>query len=421
MSDLHLSRRGFLVGCSSAIAGMAGARLGRVAFAANPAQAKSGSNDVLVVLFLRGGWDALSVLPPIDGPDRAIYEKARPKLKIPTSGDGAALKLAGPLGLHPKLEPLLDLYKSNKLAVVQATGLKHSTRSHFDAMEYMELGTPGNRSTTSGWITRHLQSKPGNASVIVPAAGIRTQQTALLGSNRAIAVDNLHDMRLPDWDDTWKTQQSLLRKYYDGDDWLSSAGKQTFNALDLVGKAAPDDNYKPAGNAKYPDNELGNGLKSVARLVRADLGVQALSIDFGGWDTHEYQADGAGGHMPGLLSALANGLNAFYTDLDAAGMSKRTTVVVMSEFGRRLSENESHGTDHGHGGAMFVLGGSVNGGKVYGSWPGLGDQQLFERTDLAITTDYRHVLSEIVTKRLGNPNLAQVFPGYTYEGGLGIV
>jgi uncharacterized protein (DUF1501 family) len=421
MSNQHISRRGFLVGCSAAIAGMAGARLGRVAFAADPAQTRSGPNDVLVVMFLRGGWDALSVLPPIDGPDRAIYEKARPRLKIPTSGDGAALKLAGPLGLHPNLKPLLDLYQARKLAIVQATGLKHNTRSHFDAMEYMELGTPGNRSTTSGWITRHLNSKPGNASVVVPAAGVHTQPTALLGLSRAIAVGNLHDMRLPDWDESWTLQQSLLRKYYGGDDWLSAAGKQTFSALELVNKAAPDDNYKPAGGATYANNELGNGLKSIARLIRADLGVQALSIDFGGWDTHEYQSDGAKGHLPELLGTLANGLNAFYTDLEAAGMAKRTTVVVLSEFGRRLSENESNGTDHGHGGAMFVLGGNVNGGKVFGTWPGLNDDQLFERTDLAITTDYRHVLSEIVGKRLGNPNIDQVFPGYKYEGGLGIV
>jgi uncharacterized protein (DUF1501 family) len=419
-TNITLTRRSFLVGCSAAIAGMAGARLGHIAYAADPTQSKPGQ-DVLVMLFLRGGWDALSVLPPIDGPDRGFYEKARPHLKIPTKGDGAALKLSGPLGLHPRLAPLMDLYQSKKLAIVQAAGLNHDTRSHFDAMEYIELGTPGDRATTNGWITRHLGSKPGSGSVIVPAVGINTQQTALLGASKAIAVSNLNDMRLPDWDDSWTLQQQLLRKYYGGEDWLSSAGKQTFNAVDLVRRAAPDDNYKPAGNAKYPEHELGNGLKSIARLIRADLGVQAMSIDFGGWDTHELQADGNNGHMPDMLSILGNGLSAFYTDLDAAGVSKRATVVVMSEFGRRLTENESSGTDHGHGGAMFVLGGNVNGGKVYGSWPGLSDEQLFERTDLSITTDYRRVLSEIVSKRLGNPNIDKVFPGYKVESGLGIV
>jgi uncharacterized protein (DUF1501 family) len=419
MTNLTLSRRGFLVGCSAAIAGMAGARLGQVALAA-PTAATDVAADTLVVIFLRGGWDALSVLPPVAGPDRAIYEKARPKLKIPTKGDGAALSLNGQLGLHPRLAPLMELYQKRHLAIVQATGLKHETRSHFDAMEFMELGTPGKRGTGSGWITRHLSSRPSVPSVIVPAAAFGQSPTSLLATERAVTLGSLDDISMPGGGPVFDKQQAILREMYRGERWIDRAGAQTLNTVDIFLKANPG-KYTPAGSASYPQNEFGASMKNAAQLIKLDLGVQALSVDFGGWDTHEWQADGKNGYLPDQLDTFARGLAAFYEDLDAGGHMKYTTIAVISEFGRRLSENESQGTDHGHGGSIFVLGGNVNGGKIYGSWPGLANDQLFERTDLAITTDYRVVLSEIVLQRLKNPNLEKVFPGFGNFAPLGLV
>jgi uncharacterized protein (DUF1501 family) len=412
-----------MVGCSAAIAAMAGASLGRVAFA-TPGSAAANGNDTLVVLFLRGGWDALSVLPPIDGADRGLYEKARPGLKIPVKGDKAAIGLNGQLGLHPALKPLHELYRGGQMAIVQATGLEHDTRSHFDAMDFMELGTPGIKTTTSGWITRHLASLGGSQSVVIPAIGIGNTPASLLAMDRAVAVGSLEEMSLPGGGDLFDKKNKILRRMYGGERWIDKAGALALSTVDTFLESAPDRKYTPAKGVSYPDNELGRSLKSAAQMLKLDLGVQALSVDFGGWDTHDWQADTSDpmrGQLPEQLSALSGGLAAFYADLAASGHDKRTTIVVMSEFGRRLAQNENSGTDHGHGSAIFALGGNVKGGKVYGSWPGLASEQLFENTDLAITTDYRSVLSEIVTKRLGNPNIDKVFPGFGGYTPLGIV
>ena len=418
MFQAKMSRRGFLVGCSTAIAGMAGARLGHVALAQSP---EAASGDVLVVVFLRGGWDVLSVLPPISGNDRKIYERARPQLKIPLKGKGAALPLNDQLGLNARLAPLMDLYRSGNMAIVQAAGLSHDTRSHFDAMEYIELGTPGDKGATSGWITRHLNSKPNAPAAILPAVGIGgNAPTSLLAHSRAVSVSSLEYMNLPSESESWQAQQAVLRDMYRGDAWVRRAGANALSAIDAIRGLKPAE-YKPASGARYPENEFGNSLKSIALMLKSGLGVQAVSVDFGGWDTHESQSYEQEGHMPELLGTLGSGLAAFYADLAGAGLTKRLTVVTMSEFGRRLNENESRGTDHGHGSAMFVLGGNVNGGKLYGEWPGLANEQLFERTDLAVTTDFRRVLGEIVTRRLGNPNLEKVFPGYAGFAPMGIV
>jgi uncharacterized protein (DUF1501 family) len=412
-----------MVGCSAAIAAMSGANLGRVAFAAQGSLGAT-PGDTLVVLFLRGGWDALSVLPPIDGPDRALYEKARPNLKVPVKGAHAATGLNGQLGLHPALKPLYELYRGGQLGIVQATGLTHDTRSHFDAMDFMELGTPGVKTTSSGWITRHLASLSGLQSVVIPAIGIGGTPASLLAADRAVAVGSLEDMSLPGSGELSDKKNAIMRRMYRGERWIEKAGALALSTVDTFLDLASKRKYAPAKGVTYPDTELGRSLMSAAQLLKLDLGVRALSVDYGGWDTHEWQADPSNptqGHLPGQLATLGGGLAAFYADLAASGHDKRSTIVVMSEFGRRLSENENNGTDHGHGGAIFVLGGNVRGGKVYGSWPGLASEQLFENTDLAITTDYRSVLSEIVEKRLGNPNLDKVFPGFSGYKPLGIV
>jgi uncharacterized protein (DUF1501 family) len=410
-----LSRRGFLVGCSSAIAAMAGARLTNLAFA--EPEAAAGSNDeILVVVFLRGGWDALNVIPPIDGTDRGLYEQARPGLRIPTTGVGAALRLNAQFGMHPAMAPLLPFYQAGKLAIVHACGLRHDTRSHFDAMQFMELGTPGSKTTTSGWITRHLQSLPGVPSTnLIPAISAGGQQSmSLLNYDNGVSMSRPQDFQLSG---NWRhidNQRQTLRNLYSGTNWLDLAGTETLDTLDLIDTANPGD-YTPGAGAIYPGGGFGDNLKTIAQLIKMQLGLRVATIDLGGWDTHEGQGDGSGGYLANnQLKPLAEGLAAFYTDIDGCGtgFAQRTTIVVMSEFGRRLKENANGGTDHGHGSAMLVLGGGVNGGRVYADWPGLANAQLYDGYDLAVTTDYRRILSDILTRRLGNSDIEAVFPGY---------
>ena len=398
---MKLSRRQFLQGCSYAIAALAGARLTNLAYAAPDDPA-----DTLVVVFLRGGWDALNVVPPLMGDDRGWYEKARPGVKIP---DRRLINLNDQFGLHPGLAPLHELYQDGKMGIVHAVGLDYDTRSHFDAMEFIELGTPGSKATTSGWITRHLQTAPGGSSGLLPALAAPSQPTSLLGMTATVSMSNPSD--LSQWDNgLLGEQQAALRKLYRGDSLLHQSGLRT---LDAVATVAPlnEQEYRPQNGASYREDELGTQLKTVAQLIKMQAGMRVATVDFGGWDTHEYQNDAEGGYMGGLLESLGENLANFYRDLDS-GYTEKLSVVVISEFGRRLAQNDSNGTDHGHGSVMLALGGGVNGGQVYGNWPGLANEQLYDRADLAVTTDYRQVLGELLLNRLKNPNLEAILPGY---------
>jgi uncharacterized protein (DUF1501 family) len=290
----------------------------------------------------------------------------------------------------------------------------------------MELGTPGVKTTATGWITRHLQSAPNLPStILLPALSAGSSQAmALLGHSEAAAMSSPSSFSINGhwrWGDP---QRAALRGLYSGDNWLYAAGARTLDTLDLIESAASG-SYTPANGAVYPTGSFGDNLKAVAQLIKADLGLRVATIDLGGWDTHENQGDGAGGYLAtNQLTPMGQALAAFYTDLSNAACAqdytRKLTVVVMSEFGRRLRENANHGTDHGHGNAMFVMGGSVNGGRVYGTWPGLANEQLYDQADLAVTTDYRRVLGEIVARRLGNPHLDQVFPDYSGHSHMGI-
>lgn len=397
MPKTILPRRQFLQGCSSAIAAMAGARLTNLAFA------KEGdATDTLVVIFLRGGWDALNVVPPIAGDDRGFYEKARPNLKITN-----LLALNEQFGLHPALNPLYDLYQDGKLGIVHAVGLNHDTRSHFDAQEYIELGTPGSKSITSGWVTRHLQEV--GVSSILPAIATSGSPSSLLNFVPTVNLNNPEDFS--QWgNDLLASQQVALQQLYTGGSLLHRAGTRTLEALKIVSPLV-EKGYQPANGAIYQEDELGLQLKTIAQMIKLEAGLKVAAVDFGGWDTHEYETDGNGGYIADLLNQLANGLANFYLDLNS-GYTEKLSVVVISEFGRRLVQNESYGTDHGHGSVMLALGGNVNGGQVYGTFPGLHNDQLYDHADLAITTDYRSVLSELLAKRLGNSNLEAVFPGF---------
>lgn len=422
MNDRGRSRRRFLVGCSAAIAGMATAKLGHVAFGSADAEP---NQEVLLVIFLRGGLDGLSVVAPLAGDDRGHYESARGRLALPTSGSNAMLPLSDFYGLNPAAAPLHELFQNGSAAIVHAAGLDSDTRSHFDAMEYMELGTPGSKSMTSGWLTRHLESA-GNlpGTIIAPAISASgSTPTSLRGSSEAIGMMRPKDFsfnghwRYANW------HRMALRNMYSGTTWLHEAGTQTLDAVDVVEYADPG-SYTPGNGAEYPGGSLGDSLQTVAQMVKMQLGMRIATIDYGGWDTHEYQGDEGTGYFAGRLNGLAQGIHGLMTDLsDVEGTdhTKRLTIVVMSEFGRSFRANASRGTDHGHGNVMMVVGGSVNGGQVYGDWPGLHTEQLYDRRDLEITTDYRRVLSEVLIRRLGNPNLGTIFPGYAGYAPMGVL
>ena len=415
------NRRDFLMGCSAAIAAMSGAQLTNLALAAPGA----GDGHTLVVLFLRGGWDALSVLAPLDGPDRGLYEAARPSLMLPRTGKQAALPLDARFGLHPALAPLRELYQGRQLALVTATGMPSDTRSHFDAQEFMELGTAGERAADGGWLTRHLASAPGAAgglNLLSPALSVGGSPAASLrGRLDTLALTSPDDFKLDDDPGARERLHTALAQLYQGDSWLHRAGQETVRALRTISGMGLGQ-YKPGGGATYPDSELGHGFATVAQLLRAGLGLRVATVDYGGWDTHEYQGDGGEGHLAELLQDLGATLAAFWSDLSAAsGLAGRVTVIAMSEFGRRLQQNASGGTDHGHGSLMLLLGGGVRGGQIYGRWPGLAEEALYDRADLAVTTDYRQVLSEVLRGPGGNPNVRAVFPGFKVGQALGVV
>jgi uncharacterized protein (DUF1501 family) len=356
-------------------------------------------------VFLRGAADGLNLVVPYGDKE---YYAARPTLAVaqPKAGDAnAALDLDGFFGLHPSLAPLSDLYRARALAIVHAVGSPDPTHSHFDAQDFMERGTPGEKAITTGWLGRHLQQLQTSNASPFRAVGIGPiVQSALRGPISAAALQSIADVRLQG--DTRKVQQfqAALSTLYEGDGFVQVNGRQALQALrDL---AQLPTNYTPANRAKYPEGTFGKAMATVAQLIKSNLGLEVACVDLGGWDMH-VQEDA---QFARLAEEFAKGLAAFYADLQ--DQMKRITLVTMTEFGRRVQENSNRGTDHGHGGVMFVLGDNVNGGKVYGDWPTLSKEKLYGPGDLEITTDFRDVLGEIVQKRLGNSNLAMVFPKY---------
>jgi uncharacterized protein (DUF1501 family) len=403
---------------------MVGTRFANLAFGAPG----GGFNEqTLVVIFLRGGMDGLNVVVPRSGADRDHYEAARPDLKVPATGADRAIPIGSNLGLHPAAaEWLHPLYQDGKLALVVAAGLDEANRSHFDAQEYMDRGTPGNRSTASGWLARHLASAHNLPDeIVMPALSVgSTQATSLLSDNDTINLSNPNAFNLEIGPYGWRdAQRRALRSFYSSDNsWLHTTGLQALDAMDLI-ELNTSGSYAPANGAEYPNNSFGDAMQVVAQMVKLDLGLRVAALDLGGWDTHNGQGDGSGGYFANQLGTLAQGMAALYADLDGAGganYSQRLTMVVQSEFGRRLYQNADRGTDHGHGNVMLVLSGSAIGG-IHGNWPGLAPAQLFDSADLAVTTDFRRVLSEILIRRMGNNHLGFIFPGYTGYSPLGVV
>jgi len=422
------TRRGFLMGCSAAIAGLASARFTNMVFAA---PAAFSGEDTLVVLYLRGGFDGLNFVLPVGGADRALYESARPQILIPESGTNAALALGtlGPttFGLHPAAGGLHELWQDKRVAFVHAAGIDVPSRSHFDNQAQMELGTPGVSSTNEGWLTRLLSTHPSlPPDLLLPAiAAGSSQPTAFRGSDLAITLASRDDLVLNTGPSAYRSQMkvSLRDLLENGSSGLHESGLAALDAATFFEESVPPlSAYVPDNGAAYPNTSYGSHLKFVAQLMKLDLGLRSVTIDLGGWDTHNQQGTAAAGqYYWNKVAELSDGLAAFWADLDDSVQSRarRTTVVLMSEFGRRFKENADRGTDHGHGNVMMVLGGMVRGG-LYGTWPGLATEVLFDNADLPITTDYRKVLAEIADRRFGNPNIGAIFPGYAAGGYLGL-
>ena len=364
--------------------------------------------DTLVVVFLRGAADVLNMVVP-HGED--AYYRLRPTLGIPRPDDSSAkqtdrtVDLDGFFGLHPNMQPLLEAWQSEQLAIIHACGAPDESRSHFKAMELMERGVDDERGPASGWIGRHLATLNTNNSSPLRAVGMGTRpQRSLSGTVPVSALRSIADFHLGGDPHALQQMRTALNTVYEDD----VMGQDTLAIMDTLSTLDPL-TYTASRNAKYPDTEFGLALKQTAMLIKAEVGLEVSAIDVGGWDTHFAQGS-TNGLMPNLMKDLAEGLSAFHADM--SDHMQQLTAVTMSEFGRRASENGSLGTDHGHGSMMMVLGGNVNGGQVHGEWPGLREGQLIGPGDLAVTTDYRDVLSEVLQKRMNNPAVSEILPGY---------
>lgn len=418
----NMDRRQFLA--ASGMVGVLGASkslfphwMPRLAFRSQQAQT-IGANDVLIHIFLRGGMDGLSAVVPFG--EGSNYYTVRPTIAVPEPGQqNGAVDLNGFFGLHPTLAGLKEIYDDGALAVVHATGCTDPTRSHFDAMAFIEAGTPGSKTTATGWIGRHLQSAAWQNESPFRAVGMGAiVPQALRGPVSPLSLRSIADFHFRGRQDELIRQQQALASLYAisaPTDRLGEQAKLVFETVELLDKLDVG-SYQPSGGAIYPDDEFGTGLRQVAQLIKADVGLEVASVDLGGWDTHEAQGT-LDGQFNGLLTSLGRGLSALYADLGE--QMQRVSVVVMSEFGRRAYENASAGSDHGHGNAMLLMGGGINGGQIYGDWPTLAPDRLDEG-DLAITTDYRDVLAEVVRYRLNNSALDHIFPNHTVKE-LGIV
>jgi uncharacterized protein (DUF1501 family) len=375
------------------------------------AQGDRGSRDILVVIFQRGGMDGLNaVIPYAEG---SLYYDKRPTIAIaePNGSDSAVIDLDGFFGLHPALRPLKDIYDASALTVIHGVGSPNPSRSHFDAMEYMERGIPGDKMTSTGWITRHLTTAPWQNDSPFRAVGMGALvPAAFRGTPSTLALRSIADFHLAGRQDQLAGIRSTLAGLYSVQqptDLLSAQAAGVFNTIDLLAQLAATD-YVPAYDTVYPETEFGMGLRQIAQLIKAEVGLEVAAVDIGGWDTHDDQGS-TNGQFATLLDEFGQGLAAFYFDLQ--DYMSRVTVVTMSEFGRTAVENASGGTDHGRASAMFVMGGGAKGG-VHAVWNGLESGALDEG-DLPVTTDYRDVLSEILIKRVQNSAVEQIFPGYS--------
>ena len=387
---------------------------------------------VLICLFQRGAADALNVVVPHG---ESAYYAMRPSIAIPRptrglagSAPDAAIDLDGFFGLHPALLPFKSLYDQRLLGIVHAAGSPSATRSHFDAQDYMETATPDVKGTVDGWLNRYLAVQGTCAECTLSSGGERTHASPfravalapetpriLEGPAPTVAMNSLDEFSVR----ATGTQVERLEALYrtGSADIVHATGAETFDAVRML-RAANPMQYQPAVGAEYPKSQFGQRLRQIAQLIKADVGVEIAFADVGGWDTHVNQG-GARGQLAQRLDDFSRSIAALVVDL--GDRMADVTILTMSEFGRMARENGNGGADHGHAGAMFVIGGDVRGGRVYGRWPGLAPEQLYEGRDLALTTDFRNVFAEVVQRQLGARELDRIFPGFAPGARMGIV
>ena len=380
--------------------------LSRAAFASGRVAGGPSGRPILVCLFQRGAVDGLNMIVPHGEP---LYYRERPRIAIPRT---ELVDLDGHFGLHPGLAPLKELWDNKSLAVLHAIGSPDSTRSHFDAQDYMESGTPGLKTTCDGWLNRYCSHDREHADTPFRAVAFGPQLPRILaGTAPSLAIDDLQafGLRVPQ-EGARDRLTRAFEELYDGagTGLLASSSREGFEAIQMLKRADPTQ-YRPAGDAAYPPGRLGRTLLQIAQLIKADVGLEIAFADCSGWDTHVNQGSSEG-QLSARLRELGLALSAFARDL-GDGM-RNVVVLTMSEFGRTIQENGNSGTDHGHATAMLVMGGAVNGGRVLGRWPGLDIDKRFEGRDVAVTTDFRDLFGEILARHLGATDLAPVFPGY---------
>jgi uncharacterized protein (DUF1501 family) len=402
-----LTRRAVLRGGACVLAGVGGAPR----FLARAADAAEARGKVLVAVFQRGAVDGLSMLVPHG---ETAYYAARSSIVLarPRRGDGAtALDLDGFFGLHPALAPLLPHWEAGRLAAIPACGSPDVTRSHFDAQDYMESGTPGVKSTPDGWLGRVAEAlPPADASPFRSVALGPRLPRALRGGAGALALSSLARFDVRATSQAAQRQQGFESLYAEGvRDLLHGTGRETFDAVKML-KSAGATRLTPANGAEYPRGRFGEALRQIAQLIRSDVGLRIAFADIEGWDTHVGQG-AEQGQLANRLREFGGALAAFTRDL--GDRMADVVVLTMSEFGRTVAENGNRGTDHGRATAMLVLGAGVRGGRTYGRWPGLAPEQRFEGRDLAVTTDFRSLFHEITTHHLHLPPTTVLFPNWT--------
>jgi uncharacterized protein (DUF1501 family) len=398
-----IDRRFFLK--SSGLALVAGGLLPNV-FVKMANAANTKGKKVLVAIFQRGAVDGLNVIVPYA--EQAYYD-ARPTIAVPRPGsaEGAAIDLDGFFGVHPALASMVPYFKDQSAAFVHAVGSPDSTRSHFDAQDFMESGTPGVKSTEDGFLCRALIAKKQQAQSPLRAVALGSALPRILsGNSGAVAMTNIGQFGIRGGEKVSAGFESMYSQAVAGA--LGGTARESFEASRIL-KSSDPTRLQPENGAVYPTNPLGNALKQIAQLIKSDVGLEVAFTDVGGWDTHAGEG-GAQGQLANNLRQFSDAIAAFTRDLGSR--MGDVVLVTMSEFGRTVRENGNRGTDHGHANFMLVVGGGVKGGKVYGKWPGLAPRDLYENRDLAITTDFRDVFGELLTKQLGVASMKSVFPSY---------
>ena len=407
------TRRSFMKSGAMALLGLGSVPrfLVRTAYA----EGRAARPRILIAIFQRGAVDGLSMVVPHG--DRDYYD-SRGSIAVARPAAGAAdatVDLDGFFGLHPAMQPLKPLWDDRRLTIVHACGSPDTTRSHFDAQDYMESGTPGVKTTQDGWLARGLQAVPAAPASPFRAVAMGPQlPRSLRGDVAAVAMGTVADFDVKQdmgrmGGGTVNARHGFESLYEQGvKDILHGTGRETFDAVKML-KAANPQRFAPDNGAQYPRGRLGDSLKQIAQLIKADVGLEVAFADMGGWDTHANQGNEKG-QLAQRLAEFSQSLAALYRDLGERMAD--VVILTMSEFGRTVRENGNRGTDHGHATAMLVLGGPVKGGRMSGSWPGLAREQLYEQRDLAVTTDFRNLFAEVAVRHLGVAATAPLFPGF---------